>query len=316
MSNILVTGAAGFIGSHLSERLLSQGHRVVGLDSFADNYEQAIKLRNLQPSLAHPAFTLIRGDIRDTQTVDAAIGRNGIDTVVHLAALAGVRPSVENPSLYCDVNVTGTARLLDAAVKHRVARFVFGSSSSVYGNNAKVPFAEDDRVDFPVSPYAATKRAGELLAHTYHHVHGLPVSCLRFFTVFGPRQRPDLAIHKFMRLIAAGQPIPMFGDGTTSRDYTFMSDIVTGIVAAIEHCRSFHIYNLGSKRPITLAELIEATAKAVGKPAKIERRPMQPGDVERTFADLARSGAELGYSPSVTLEEGLRRQWEWLRGGV
>jgi UDP-glucuronate 4-epimerase len=313
MSRILVTGAAGFIGSHLCERLLAAGHAVVGLDSFFDNYDPAVKRRNVAPAQKNPKYALVEADIRDAAAVEVVVAQNRIEAVVHLAALAGVRPSVERPALYVDVNLTGTARLLDAAVKHGVKKFLFGSSSSVYGNNAKVPFSEDDRVDGPVSPYAATKRAGELLAHSYHHIHGLPVSCLRFFTVFGPRQRPDLAIHKFMKLIAAGKPIPVFGDGSTSRDYTYVDDITAGVEAALEKCAAFHIYNLGSKRPISLADLIAAIERVVGKAAVIDRQPMQAGDVEKTFADVSRAAMELGYGPGVALEEGLRRQWEWLK---
>ncbi|MBI1372960.1 MAG: NAD-dependent epimerase/dehydratase family protein [Phycisphaera sp.] len=313
MSNILVTGAAGFIGSHLTERLLADGHTVVGLDCFIDTYDPAIKRRNIAEALAHEAFTLVEGDIRDADIVDKLFAEHRLDAVIHLAALAGVRPSISQAALFSDINLTGTVRLLDAAVKHGKPRFVFGSSSSVYGNNKKVPFSETDAVDFPISPYAATKRSGELLCHTYHHVHGLDIACLRFFTVYGPRQRPDLAIGKFMRLISAGEAIPVFGDGTTSRDYTFVHDIVDGVIAATERCSGYDIFNLGSKRPITLSELIEAIGKTVGKEAIIDRQPMQPGDVDRTFADVSHSHEKLGYAPRVTLEEGLRAQWEWLK---
>ncbi len=313
MSTILLTGAAGFIGSHLSEKLVAAGYRVVGLDCFFDNYDPAVKRSNIATAMKHKSFTLLEADIRDAAALEAAFAAHHPEIVIHLAALAGVRPSVENPPLYMDVNLTGTARLLDAAVKHKVQRFVFGSSSSVYGNNSKVPFSESDRVDGPVSPYAMTKRSGELLCHAYHHIYKLPITCLRFFTVYGPRQRPDLAIHKFMKLIAAGKPITMFGDGSTSRDYTYIDDITAGITAAMERCTAYHIYNLGSKRPIGLLELIHAIEKAVGKPAKIIHEPMQPGDVEKTFADVTLSGAELGYAPSVTLEEGLARQWAWVK---
>lgn len=312
MMRVVVTGAAGFIGSHLSERLIGDGHQVIGLDSFADNYSSEIKRRNLAALKTQPRFELVEADIRDVEVVDQLFARD-IEAVIHLAALAGVRPSVERPALYADVNVTGTTVLMEAAVKHGVNRFVFGSSSSVYGNNEKVPFAESDRVDFPISPYAATKRAGELIAHTYHHVHGLPVSCLRFFTVFGPRQRPDLAIHKFMRMIAAGKRIPVFGDGSTSRDYTYVSDIVDGICAALEHCDGLDILNLGSKRPITLADLIATIEGVVGREAIIDRQPMQSGDVQRTFADVTHSGQTLGYEPKVSLADGLAAQWQWLQ---
>jgi UDP-glucuronate 4-epimerase len=313
MNRILVTGAAGFIGSHLTERLLADGHEVVGLDNFIETYPAAVKRRNIAASSQNARFRLVEGDIRDASAVDQLIGAVKPAAIIHLAALAGVRPSVEQAALFSDINVTGTVRLLDAAVKHKVARFVFGSSSSVYGNNEKVPFSESDRVDLPISPYAATKRAGELICHTYWHVHQLPSSSLRFFTVYGPRQRPDLAIGKFMRMIASGKPIPVFGDGSTSRDYTFVSDIVDGIVRAMNHTTGYDIFNLGSKRPITLSELIAAIENVVGKKAIIDRQPMQGGDVNRTFADVHHSHGKIGYEPRVSLEEGLKQQWEWLK---
>lgn len=317
MSRIIVTGAAGFIGSHLTERLLDEGHQVVGVDCFIDNtYDPAVKRRNIAAAATHPAFRLIESDIRDQAAMMNHFNDFRPEAVIHLAALAGVRPSVEQAARFSDINVTGTVHLLEAAVKFGVKRFLFGSSSSVYGNNAKVPFSESDPVDQPISPYAATKRAGELLCHTYWHVHKLPVSCLRFFTVFGPRQRPDLAIHKFMRLIAAGKPIPVFGDGSTSRDYTFVADIVQGITLALARCENFDILNLGSKRPVTLANLIAAIENTVGTQAKIDRQPMQSGDVERTFADVAHSHAALGYEPRTSLEEGLAAQWKWLQGEI
>ena len=310
MQRVLVTGAAGFIGSHLSERLTASGRQVVGVDSFADNYDAAIKRRNVAGLLQSPdRFQLIEADIRDAAAMASAV--RGADAIVHLAALAGVRPSVERPALYMDVNVHGTAVLMQAAVDAKVKRFIFGSSSSVYGNNAKIPFAEDDRVDEPVSPYAASKRAGELLAHTFHAVHGLDVTCLRFFTVFGPRQRPDLAIAKFMRLISEGRPVPMFGDGSMERDFTFVSDIVSGVIAATERCGGFNIFNLGSDRPVRLDRLIDAIAATVGREAKIERHPAPAGDVRATWADLSRSKRDLGYASRITLEEGLKQQWNW-----
>jgi UDP-glucuronate 4-epimerase len=309
---VLVTGAAGFIGSHLCERLVGDGHDVLGVDAFVDNYDAAIKRRNVAALLQSESFELVEADIRHAAPMQAAMAR-GIDAVVHLAALAGVRPSVERPALYCDINVTGTAVLLEAAARAGVERFIFGSSSSVYGNNRKTPFAETDRVDGPISPYAASKRAGELLAHTFHHVHGLPITSLRFFTVYGPRQRPDLAIARFMRLIDAGEPITMFGDGSMRRDFTYVSDIVDGVVAAIERCRGFETFNLGSDRPIRLDELITAVERVVGKRAIIDRRPPQPGDVEATWADLAHARAQLGYSSKVKLEAGLEQQWRWFK---
>lgn len=316
MPTTLVTGCAGFIGSHVTDRLLAAGDTVVGIDSFTDFYDPAIKRRNLEAAGAHDAFTLIEADIRDRDTVRAAFADHSVTRVVHLAARAGVRPSIEDPATYADVNLNGSVNLLDAAVESGVSAFVFASSSSVYGNNVKVPFSEDDPVNFPISPYAATKRSGELIAHTFHHLHDLPVSCLRFFTVYGPRQRPDLAIGKFMRMIASGQPIPVFGDGSTSRDYTFVDDIVDGVMASIAHTESskrYDIFNLGSHRPIPLSELITAIERAVGSEAVIDRQPMQPGDVDRTYADVAKSERVLDYAPKVTLDDGLAAQWRWVR---
>ena len=252
-------------------------------------------------------------DITSGDGIDQLVARAKPVAILHLAAMAGVRPSIEQPAYYARVNVEGTTHLLQAAVKHGVKKFLFASSSSVYGNLGRVPFGEEDPVAEPISPYAATKRAGELLCYTFWHLYKLPVFCLRFFTVYGPRQRPDLAIHKFTRLISAGQPVPVFGDGSTSRDYTFVDDTVAGIVAALEHCDRYRIYNLGGSDPVSLAKLIEGLEKAIGRSAIIDRRPAQPGDVERTYADLARSKAELGYQPKVSLDEGLRRFVAWFR---
>lgn len=309
----LVTGAAGFIGSHVTDRLLAQGHHVVGVDNFCDFYDPDRKRRNLAAALQDSRFTLIEADIRDQKAVNETFLLYKPHVVIHLAAMAGVRPSIENPSLYTQVNLDGTVHLLDAAVKRNTQKFVFASSSSVYGNNPKVPFAEGDRVDHPISPYAATKKAGELICHTYHHVHHLPVSCLRFFTVFGPRQRPDLAISKFLLLVSQGKSIPMFGDGSTSRDYTYIDDIVTGVLAAADRCSSYHIYNLGGSSPVSLREMISTIEQVVGKKALIEQKPMQPGDVERTWADLTVSQKELDYQPTTSLREGIARQWQWLQ---
>lgn len=311
---VLVTGAAGFIGSHLCERLIALGCRVVGLDNFSDFYAREIKESHLKESLLEsPGFELFEEDICNRSAVNKIVKKYRPDSIIHLAAMAGVRPSIENPSLYAKVNVSGTINLLDAAVEQKVSRFVFASSSSVYGNNEKVPFAEDDRVDHPISPYAATKKAGELICHAYSHLHQLPITCLRFFTAYGPRQRPDLAISKFFRLIAADQPIPVFGDGTTSRDYTYVGDIVEGVCAAWRLKKGFHIYNLGGNQPISLSDLIAAVENTIQKTAKIERLPMQPGDVQRTYADLTHSQEALDYRPKTSLKEGLARQWEWIQ---
>ena len=314
---LLVTGAAGFIGSHLVDRLLPTGARVVGFDNLCDFYDPALKRDHLADALRNQRFTLIEADLRDRSAVFRAFEEHRPDIVVHLAAMAGVRPSIENPAHYAAVNLDGTVHLLDTAVAHGAQRFVFASSSSVYGNNDKVPFAEDDNVDHPISPYAATKKAGELIGHTYWHLHRLPLVALRFFTVFGPRQRPDLAIGKFLRLVADDRPIPMFGDGSTSRDYTYIDDIIDGVVAAIDKATpetGYRVYNLGGSSPVTLSEMIAAIGRVVGKEPKIEPKPMQPGDVSRTWADLTRSKAELGYDPQTPLEAGIERQWAWMRG--
>ncbi len=309
---VLITGAAGFIGSHLAERMLQDGWEVMGVDNFDEFYPPAIKQRNIERCLQTPGFKLIQADIRNQQAMDKGLSQ-GIDVIVHLAARAGVRPSIEQPLLYNDVNINGTMVMLNAARRHGVPKFIFASSSSVYGNNEKVPFSEEDNVDFPISPYAATKKAGELLCHTYHHLYGMGMTCLRFFTVYGPRQRPDLAIHKFARLIESGQPIQIYGDGSMERDFTFISDIVDGIVAAIERCQGYRIYNLGESRPIPVSGLIEQLERALGKPAERQYQATQPGDVQRTYADVSRAGRELGYQPKTHIEDGLAAFVEWLR---
>jgi len=316
----LITGAAGFIGSHLCERLLNDGLMVVGLDNFDDFYDPQIKRRNTSECLKNKNFQLVEADIRDSTAMDKAIS-GGVEIIVHLAARAGVRPSIEKPLLYADVNVNGTMVLLEAAKKHKVNKFVFGSSSSVYGNNKKVPFSEGDSVDFPISPYAATKKAGELICHTYHHLYEICITCLRFFTVYGPRQRPDLAIYKFAKLIEQDKPIPVYGDGTMMRDFTYIDDIINGIVAAMPPFllsqestgAGFSIYNLGESRPITVNDLIAEIEKALGKKAVKEYLPLQPGDVERTYADVTKAVNELGYKPNTTIQDGLAKFVEWLR---
>ena len=310
--HVVVTGAAGFIGSHLCEALLARGCRVTGIDNFDAFYDPWIKRANIAACEAHEQFRLIEADIRDEQAMGIALGR-GPNAIVHLAARAGVRPSIEQPVLYQDVNVRGTCVLLEAARQAGVRRFIFGSSSSVYGNAEKVPFSESDNVDYPISPYAATKKAGELLAYTYHHLYGTNITCLRFFTVYGPRQRPDLAIHKFARLILAGRPVPMFGDGGMMRDYTYVDDIVAGVIAALERADGYRIYNLGNSSPVGLRELIELIQQAVGRKAVVERLPEQPGDVQRTFADISRARAELGFEPRTDFRTGLANFAAWLR---
>jgi UDP-glucuronate 4-epimerase len=311
MGAILVTGGAGFIGSHLTDRLLADGREVVVLDNFDPFYDEAAKRRNLEEARNNPRMRLVRGDIRDEAALDAAFDALPIDAVVHLAARAGVRPSIEDPVLYASVNLDGTVRVLEACRRRGVSRFVFGSSSSVYGNNVKAPFAEDDPVEHPISPYAATKRAGELLAHTYHHLFGMKVACLRFFTVFGPRQRPDLAIRKFSELIASGREIPVFGDGTSGRDYTYVDDIVDGVVAALDRATGFHVWNLGGAHPVVLKDLIECLARGLGRTPAIRQLPPQAGDVDRTWADVSRAKRELGWAPSTSFESGMESFFAW-----
>ena len=313
--SVLVTGAAGFIGSHLSEALVAAGETVVCLDSFDPFYDPAVKEGNLTSLRSSGSFREIRGDIRDPDAWRKA--PDDVDAVIHLAARAGVRPSIAEPSLYADVNVTGTSRVLDFCGERGIRSVVFASSSSVYGNNPTVPFSEDQPVDHPISPYAATKRAGELLCHTAHHLTGLSVVAARLFTVFGPRQRPDLAINKFARLMSEGRPIPRFGDGSTARDYTFVSDLVAGLLSALALTRKrpvFEIVNLGSDRPVTLAELIQIIGEEMGVDPIIEALPPQPGDVERTWADIRRAKELLGYAPKVSFREGIRAFVAWREG--
>jgi UDP-glucuronate 4-epimerase len=313
----IVTGGAGFIGSTLVDRLLADGGEVVVLDNFDGFYAESIKRQNLVSALGNERFRLVEGDIRDKPLVGNLFDEVKPDAIVHLAARAGVRPSIEQPSLYADVNVTGTVNLLEAASRlASMPRFVYASSSSVYGDREGGPFRETDAVDHPVSPYAATKKACELLAHTFHHLHGLPTTGLRFFTAYGPRNRPDLAIAKFTTLIERGEPVPMFGDGSTMRDYTFVDDIVDGIVRAIEKCSGYHIYNLGNTNPVSLSDMIATIGDAVGREPIIDRKPEQPGDVRMTCADISRAASDLGYSPSTDFSEGIRRYVAWSRKGL
>jgi UDP-glucuronate 4-epimerase len=313
---ILVTGAAGFIGSHLTERLLAQGHHVTGLDNFDPFYPEALKRGNLATAQASDRFRLVQGDCAVAADVERAF-ESGVDVVVHLAAKAGVRPSIQDPLGYTRANIVATQVMLEAARQHRVTRFVFGSSSSVYGNNEKVPFSEEDPVDRPISPYAATKRAGEVICHTYHHLFGMGILCLRFFTVYGPRQRPDLAIRKFATLLSRGEPIPFFGDGTSERDYTWIDDILNGVTAAIDRTRThpgeFEIINLGESRTTSLKRLVELIGSALGVQPDLQPMPMQPGDVNRTFADVTKARRLLGYQPTTTVEEGIPRFIEWFK---
>jgi UDP-glucuronate 4-epimerase len=311
---VLVTGAAGFIGSWLVERLLARGDRVVGLDSFDQFYDPRIKRLNLGPATARPGFRLVEGDVRDEALWDRLLAEEPVDLIVHLAARAGVRPSIAQAALYADVNVRGTTVVFEAARRHGVGRVAYASSSSVYGGNEKVPFSEEDPVDHPVSPYAATKKACEVIAHTYHHLYGIDAIGLRYFTVYGPRQRPEMAIHKFTRMIEAGESVPVFGDGSSRRDYTYVDDIVGGTLAAIDRGRGYRVYNLGESRTTTLLELVRMIGEALGRTPRVNHLPEQPGDVPATYADVTRARSELGYDPQVGMEEGLRRFVAWYHG--
>lgn len=308
--NILVTGGAGFIGSHLVDRLVDRGDAVTVFDDFNDFYVPDIKRGNI----AHLAdrIDLVEGDIRDPAMVERVVKQGGFDMIVHLAARAGVRPSIEEPGLYLETNINGTFHLLEAARKHGVNRFIFASSSSVYGIGQKSPFSEEQCISQTISPYAATKLAGEQLCSNYSHLHGIHAVCLRFFTVYGPRQRPDLAIHKFTERIWQGQPIQRYGDGSTQRDYTYVDDIVGGVLAAMAYEKApFNIFNLGRGETITLSSLISALEEALGRKAIIEEVPEQPGDVPLTFADITRARRELGYSPATPVSNGVPKFVDW-----
>lgn len=311
---VLVTGGAGFIGSHTVERLLRQGSEVTVLDEFNDFYDPAIKRANVAAfqALAQGAVKVVEGDLRDRATVDRVFAEGKFDSVIHLAARAGVRPSIDDPGLYLATNINGTFHLLEAAKATGVPRFVFASSSSVYGINKKVPFAETDRIEQTISPYAMTKMAGEQMCSNYTNLYGIRTTCLRFFTVYGPRQRPDLAISKFTRLIDEGKPVPRYGDGSTARDYTFIQDIVDGIMAAAAYeGENFDIFNLGGSQTTTLAGLITAVEDALGKKAIIQDLPLQPGDVPITYADVSKAKRLLGYSPHTPIQEGIPKYVEW-----
>ena len=310
---VLVTGAAGFIGSSLVDRLLGEGREVVGLDSFDPFYPEQMKLGNLRSALDHAGFRLVRGDIRDAVALGAVFASGEIEGVVHLAALAGVRASLERPADFADVNVRGTTAVLEAAVRAGRPRFVFASSSSVYGERETGAFREDDPALHPISPYAATKRSGELLAHAFHHAHGLGVTCARIFTAYGPRQRPDLAVRKFAERMLSGLPVPIFGDGGSLRDYTFIDDLVDGLLRALDRDLGFAILNLGAGRTVTVLDVVKQLEQALGVDAEIEWRPREAGDVTRTLADVSAARAALGWSPRVPFEEGIRRFAAWLR---
>lgn len=311
--NFLVTGGAGFIGSNLCERLLRNGHDVWTFDDLNDFYSPVRKERNLTELKNFPKFRFVRGDLRDRSTVEGLFASTRFDQVIHLAARAGVRPSLEEPALYQEVNVVGTTHILEAARRSGVKKVTIASSSSVYGVNSKVPFSESDPIFQPISPYACSKLACEGLGHVYHHVYGMDIVMLRFFTVYGPRQRPDLAIYKFAGLIEQGKPIPVFGDGSTARDYTFVTDTLDGIIASTQREFGFEIFNLGESECVTLARLIELLENTMGKKAIIDRLPMQPGDVPLTYADISKAERMLNYHPRVKIEEGIRKFVEWFR---
>jgi UDP-glucuronate 4-epimerase len=309
----VVTGAAGFIGSHVVDALLRRGAEVVGIDNFDDFYDSALKRGNVTWASTQPAYALVEGDIRDPRSLDEAFSPGAVSAVIHLAARAGVRPSIVNPQLYDSVNVGGTTAVLEQARRHGTKQIIFGSSSSVYGATSPVPFAEGSPADRPSSPYAATKRSGEIACYAYHHLYGMDITCLRFFTVYGPRQRPEMAIHRFTRLIDHGQTVDLYGDGDSRRDYTFVDDVVDGVMRALYRPNGYRIYNLGTTRTTRLRELVEMIAARLNAPLRVVPMPDQPGDVPITFADIELAARELGYHPSTPIETGLDRFVLWYR---
>jgi len=311
---ILVTGGAGFIGSHLCEKLLEDHHQVYCVDNFCDFYAPSVKEQNIQKALLYPNFTLIKADITEYKELENVFLKRKIDLVIHLAAMAGVRPSITNPQLYFHVNIMGTANLLELCQIYGVKKFIFASSSSVYGNNEKIPFSEDDNVDFPISPYAASKKACELICHSYHKIHAMSIICLRLFTVYGPRQRPDLAIHDFTEKILQDKEITLFGNGGSQRDYTFIDDILGGFLQSIDYIflgKKFQIFNLGEAQTISLLQMVETIEKVLQKKAKKKFAPMQLGDVERTYADISKSKKILNYNPKIDFETGIKKFIDW-----
>lgn len=316
MKTILVTGGAGFIGSHLCERLIREGHSVLCFDNFDNFYDPNLKIKNVEEiSKKYPGpFTLVTGDIRNRDHLTDLFQKNRIDGVFHLAARAGVRPSLADPLLYEDVNLRGTLTLLEICKAFGVNPFVFASSSSVYGENQRVPFSETDLDIQPISPYGATKRAGELLCYSYHHLYGMDIACLRIFTAYGPRQRPEMAIHKFTALIDQGREVPMYGDGSSKRDYTYIDDLIDGMMGVLHHHKGYEIYNLGESRTTSLKDLIGLIETTLGKKANIKVMAPQPGDVSITYADITKAKRMLGYQPKMDMEEGIRRFVEWYKG--
>ncbi len=310
---ILVTGGSGFIGSSLCDKLIERGDYVINLDNFNNYYDPKIKWQNIQEVINSPNYKLYVGDVRDPKILPQIFEVEKPEVVVHLAAMAGVRNSLKDPLEYVDVDVKGTVNLLEFSRKYGIEKFVFGSSSSVYGKNTKVPFKEDDPLEGQVSPYAASKRAGEIYCQTYSEMYNMKISCLRFFTVYGPRQRPEEAIHLFTKLISEGKPIPVFGDGTSKRDYTYIDDVVDGIIKAIDTDYEFEIFNIGNSETITLENLIKLLESAIGKKAIIDRKPFQLGDVQITYADISKARKILGYEPKTKIEEGVKKFWEWYK---
>lgn len=325
MDIILITGGAGFIGSNLIDRLLEENNEVITIDNFNNYYDPKIKEKNILEirknmvnlNINEKKFKLYRGDIRDSNILKTIFKENKINLIIHLAAMAGVRTSIDNPELYYEVNVNGTLNLLEVARINGINKFIFGSSSSIYGNNKKIPFNEEDEVNHPISPYAASKKAGELLCYTYHHLYNIDIACLRFFTVYGPRQRPDLAIHKFTKLILEDKPIPFYGDGKSERDYTYIDDIVEGIIKSISWIRNdkkqYEIFNLGESQTISLNEMLRVIENALNKKACKKKLPMQPGDVNRTYADISKAKNVLGYNPKTEFKEGIKKSTEWIK---
>lgn len=317
MKTYFITGGAGFIGSSLTKRLLEEGNKIVTIDNFCDFYNPIIKESNIKEFENNSNYKIYKNDIRDRQAVKKIFDENEIDVVMHLAAMAGVRPSIENPVLYQEVNCMGTQNILEEMKSHNIKNLVMASSSSVYGNCKEVPFKEDMIVDYAISPYAATKKANEVMTHVYHKLFNMNIIMLRFFTVYGPKQRPDLAINKFTRLMINDEKIPMFGDGTTSRDYTYIDDIVDGIIKSCEYTMNndnvYEILNLGNSSPVSLKEMINTIGQALNVKPKIEQLPMQPGDVERTYADVSKAKELIGYEPKISFKEGIQRFIKWYK---
>jgi len=310
---LLITGGAGFIGSYLAEKLLYFNYDVIVIDNLDPFYDRKMKVNNISKAVIKKNYKFFEVDILDKLSLNEIFSNNNIYLVIHLAAKAGVRPSIEDPLGYYNTNVIGTLNVLEAMKENGCKKMIFASSSSVYGNNKKVPFSETDIVDNPISPYAATKKAGELLCHTYHHLYGFDIFCLRFFTVYGPRQRPDLAIYKFAKLIMEGKSIPFYGAGNTERDYTFIEDIIDGILGAVNHLKGFDILNLGESKTISLAKMVSVLENTIGAKAILEKLPSQPGDVDRTFADISKARMKIGYKPKYSFEAGINKFIDWYK---